>query len=366
MPDWTYLPTRPVAVRVLGERRADRAAAAGVGLLARTYAGRALMGALAGTRTRPAAVRVVAGVRCPSPVAVRVGVGAAAWALRVLPALGAGLVEIGPVGPGDGPRVHEVLSRRPTSVPVALRFAEEVPEGVRRSLAAEADLVTDEDLGVVTAHRCGVGRAQAPLVRFEDLRHAVDQVHAGAALVLVGAADLLAEGPGLLNRLTEAVVGREHPEPNGLRSCGGDPRRWPGWLWAALLGIGLVCGGLGAAVIALGPVLLWYDLEYLGAGVDQLDAIDPQVLDFILHDRISMGGAMVALGVLYLGLANGMRLGWEWAREALFVSGVVGFPTLAFFLAHGFVDPLHVGLTVVLLPLFVLAVRAPSRPRWRV
>jgi hypothetical protein len=34
----------------------------------------------------------------------------------------------------------------------------------------------------------------------------------------------------------------------------------------------MICAGLGAAAITLGPVLLWYDRDFLGMGTDQLHA----------------------------------------------------------------------------------------------
>ncbi len=125
--------------------------------------------------------------------------------------------------------------------------------------------------------------------------------------------------------------------------------------------------GFGAAVITLGPVLLWYDRDYLGMTVHELHAANHHLVHFLQHDRITMAGTMVAIGALYTGLAvGGIRRGWPWAREVYLLSGAVGFPTLLYFLATGFVEPLHAATSVVLFPMYVAAVRrAPHTPRWR-
>ncbi|BAX99081.1 hypothetical protein MSTE_03783 [Mycobacteroides stephanolepidis] len=36
---------------------------------------------------------------------------------------------------------------------------------------------------------------------------------------------------------------------------------WPAWIWGALVGLGLIAAGIGAAAISLGPVLLWFDRD---------------------------------------------------------------------------------------------------------
>jgi drug/metabolite transporter (DMT)-like permease len=80
-----------------------------------------------------------------------------------------------------------------------------------------------------------------------------------------------------------------------------------------------------------------------------------------------MAGNMIGIGVLYVGLAwGGIRQGRGWARTALLVSGLFAFPTYFYFLATGFVEPLHTLVTVVLFPMFLAAIwRRPSTPRWR-
>jgi hypothetical protein len=342
MPDWTFLPLRPVAARTLGPARADRLALSSAAMLAATRAGRALIATVGGTTPPAGAARTVDGLRCASPVVVRIGAAHARDALRVLPALGAGLIEIGPVAADQVPGLRAALAGRPDrSVPVVLSGADDV-------LAALAD-------------RTGEGLAA---VDVDGPDAAVRAVAGGATLVAIRGGQLAEEGPALIGRITEAIVARQHgdrPEP-----LTPDPRRWPGWAWAMLTGLGMIGGGLGAAVITLGPVLLWYDQAFLGAGLAQLARLSPHLVGFIRHDRMTLAGSMVATGVLYLGLGAAMRVGWDWARIGLLASGLVGFPTLAYFLAWGFLEPLHTLLAAILLPIWVAAVRRPVPPSWRV
>lgn len=177
---------------------------------------------------------------------------------------------------------------------------------------------------------------------------------------------LIHAGPGWFARVAEAAT------PTGpastARDIGWRPWRWPAWWWALLVGAGMICAGLVATLIALGPVLLWYDQAFLGIGRDQLPAVNPRLVGFLQHDRITMAGTLVAIGVLYTGLAvGGIRRGWPWARDAYLVSGLVGFPTLFYFLGFRFVEPLHAAATTVLFPMFLAATgRHLRRPYWTV
>lgn len=162
------------------------------------------------------------------------------------------------------------------------------------------------------------------------------------------------------------------PSPAAVSAPGGQvrrvvgwrPWRWPGWVWGSLLGLGLIVGGVGAAAIAAGPVVLPYDERFVGMSRSSLQALNPDLLGFMRHDRVSLAGAMVAIGVLYLVAAVfGQREGAPWGRQLLLASGAVGFASFFLFLAFGYFDPLHGTTTAVLFPVFLLAVlrdRAPE------
>jgi hypothetical protein len=181
--------------------------------------------------------------------------------------------------------------------------------------------------------------------------------------ILVPAQMLVDSGPGLFQRIIEAATPVEPAAPVGW-----NPLKWPGWCWAVLVGLGLIVGGLVALAITFGPVLLWYDRNFLNMSISELDAVSPRLVPFLQHDRVTMSGTMIGLGVLYLALAfGGMRRGRVWARDALLISGAIGFLSVFYFLGFGFADPLHIMSSIVLLPFFVLAVaRRAVKPGWTI
>jgi hypothetical protein len=81
-----------------------------------------------------------------------------------------------------------------------------------------------------------------------------------------------------------------------------------------------------------------------------------------------LAGTTIAIGIGYVGLSGGgLRRGWPWARWAYLASGIVGFPTVFYFLGFRFVEPLHVAVTVALFPMFVAATRrTPENPQWTI
>jgi len=286
------------------------------------------------------------------PEGVRVGavvpVRHARDALRALPVLGASVVEIGPVALDDVPRLRAALevSRGEAVVRTADRqVAAEFPLPARVVAAADPDLVYVDDPSV---------------------EKAAEALAARDVTVMATTGVLAAAGPAWFRRVLEAVTPTGPPQR--WRDVPWDPRLWQSWVWGVLMGLGMICAALVAAVITLGPVLLWYDRDYLGLTRQGLDHIDHNLVHFLQHDRLTMAGTMLSIGILYTGLAwGGIRRGWLWARDAYLVSGAVGFPTLFYFLSTGFVEPLHTAATAVLFPLFLLAVRrSPATPRWSV
>ncbi|MCU7725699.1 hypothetical protein ODJ79_18375 [Actinoplanes sp. KI2] len=340
MPDWTYHPLRPLAAALLGRRRSQRAALRALATLTSLPGGARLMGrAFAHPEPPP---HLVGRLGATVPVSV------ARDAIRALPVQGAGVIEVGPVGPRDVPAVRRATAARRCTV-----IARVTDPAVGAQVAPHVDRV--------------VSGTEPDLVR-------LDQPAVAAATTALGDPDvtvlatpgvLVSAGPGWFQRVIEA----ETPTgtPDSLRDVPGDPRGWPAWVWGVLVGLGMIGAGLGAAAITLGPLLMWYDNDYLGMHREHLLALNGRLPPFLQHDRITMAGTMVAIGVLYGGLAwGGIRHGWRWARDAYLVSGAVGFPTLFYFLASGFLEPLHTAVTVVLFPMFALAVwRRPAAPRWR-
>ncbi|MEU4998477.1 hypothetical protein [Streptomyces sp. NPDC021622] len=349
MPDWTYHPLRGAAAAVLGVRRSQRTALRLLASIGSRPTGARLIARGFGHRHPPARLAgEIAGV----PVAVRLGISVppslAHEAIRAMAPLGAGVVEVAPVSAADVETVREAAAGR--SIPVVVRACDPEAED---ALKSHVDGFTSDDDPHV-AHVTDPSVTAAATVLEEP-----------QTVVLARPSVLVAAGPGWFARVVEAATPTA-PAP-ALRDVGRDPRRWPAWWWALLVGLGMTGAGLGAAAITLGPVLLWYDHDYLGMTIHELHAANHHLVHFLQHDRITMVGTMVSIGALYTGLAvGGIRRGWPWAREAYLLSGAIGFPTLFYFLATGFVEPLHTATAIVLFPMFVAGVRrAPHTPRWR-
>lgn len=143
-----------------------------------------------------------------------------------------------------------------------------------------------------------------------------------------------------------------------------DPANDPRGLFGALIddgrpllkltGIALIGSGLFAFFLGATGHFLPHDLEHLGMTVDELTAIaDGRLAHFMIHDRVSFGGAILGVGVLYLWLAEfPLRRGEGWAWWAFLVSGLIGFASFLTYLGYGYLDTWHGVATLVLLPVF--------------
>jgi hypothetical protein len=125
-------------------------------------------------------------------------------------------------------------------------------------------------------------------------------------------------------------------------------------LW--LLGWGLLLCGLFALFVALTGQFLPHDERFLGMTAEQLCALHGcRIVHFMIHDRASFGGALVAIGLLYLWLVEfALRLRQAWAWWLLLTSGLCGFGSFFAYLGYGYLDSWHGVGTLALLPLFGL------------
>jgi hypothetical protein len=196
--------------------------------------------------------------------------------------------------------------------------------------------------------------------------HALEFRAAGADLVEVDSG-LVYTGPGLPKRINEALLflacrkaamtlaNREDASAEVPRERSGEMT----WFWTALMGAGMLMGSVLALVIAATRVVLPYDEQFVGLSREQISAINPRLLPFMAHDRISLAGTMVAIGVLYSGLSwFGIRRGLHWARQSVFASAFAGFASFFLFLGFGYLDPFHAFVTACLLQLLLLGVHS--------
>ena len=339
VPDWTYHPLSPIARSVLGERRTQILAMRFLAAVVMFAGGRRWIPWVFDHLPVPAQWKGRFGATVPVSVARE--------SIVVLPVQGASIIEVGPVGIDDVEAVRRASVGRTCRV-VVFADAPEAAEAVAPyvesvSVGATPDTIrlTEPDIGI-----------------------AVAELANPSTMVLATPAVLVAAGPNWFNRVIEAATPTSPPPE--LRDVPHDPRRWPGWFWGVLVGVGMIVAGLGAAAITLGPVLLGYDRDYLGASVHDLHHINHHLVGFLQHDRVTMAGNMIGIGCLYVGLAwGGIRRGRVWARNALLISGAVSFPTVFYVLMTGFIEPLHILVVIVLFPMFLFAVwRKPSTPHW--
>src|SRR5881296_2100932 len=115
----------------------------------------------------------------------------------------------------------------------------------------------------------------------------------------------------------------------------------------------LVCGAFAVFQAATGHFLP-HDAVYLGMTAQELCALRGcRILHFMIHDRISFGGVLVGVGVMYLWLCLfPLRRRESWAWWTLAISGAAGFLSFLAYLGYGYLDTWHGAATLFLLPIF--------------
>lgn len=188
---------------------------------------------------------------------------------------------------------------------------------------------------------------------------AKEVLDAGATLVQVDTG-LIFSGPGLPKRINEAILStlpilEVESETRPARQS---------WFWMGAMGLGMLIGSIMALVIALTRVVLPYDEAYCGITRAQLAEINDRLLPFMAHDRVTLAGTMIAIGLLYLNFSwFGIRYGEHWAKVAVSASATVGFFSFFLFLGFGYFDPFHGFVTAVLFQLFLQGMVGDLSPR---
>jgi hypothetical protein len=99
-----------------------------------------------------------------------------------------------------------------------------------------------------------------------------------------------------------------------------------------------------------------HDVAFLGMDAEELSQLQGGTITrFMFHDRISFGGSIMAVGFLYMWMAEfplKNREPWSW--YLFLFSGVVGFASFLSYLGYGYLDSWHGIATLLLLPFFIL------------
>lgn len=115
----------------------------------------------------------------------------------------------------------------------------------------------------------------------------------------------------------------------------------------------LAAGGFASFQAATGHFLP-HDVAWLGMTAQDLCALHAcKIVHFMIHDRVSFGGVLVAIAVMYLWLTMYPLRREAWAWWTLAASGTAGFLSFLGYLGFGYLDTWHAAATLVLLPLFV-------------
>ncbi|TXK76114.1 hypothetical protein FU659_26190 [Paenibacillus sp. N3.4] len=273
--------------------------------------------------------------------------------------------------------------------PLLLYLPQHYPIGMLRELVDDAQLdswsgvVVGEALSEEGTRRIRVGGADALSAQLSRVRLLRETLGERSAIVAAGGvhqpqdalelleagansvqlhSGLVYAGPGLPKRINDAILYeriRNTEEPKA-------PSFWANWGWMSLLGIGMMIGGVLALLIASTSVLLPYDETFLRMNRSVINRFNGHIIHFMSHDRMTLAGTMVSIGIFYNQLArHGLRLGLHWARTAVLTSCAVGFSSFFLYLGHGYFDPLHAVVAVILLPMLLLTLRGlrdrPSR-----
>ncbi len=123
----------------------------------------------------------------------------------------------------------------------------------------------------------------------------------------------------------------------------------------AAVALTLLASGVFAIFVAARGEFLPHDVAYLCMTPQKLCEVNKcRIVHFMIHDRVAFGGALIAIGVVYLWLVAGpLGAGQRWAWELLAASGVAGFLSFLAYLGYGYLDTWHGVATLALAPLFV-------------
>lgn len=189
-----------------------------------------------------------------------------------------------------------------------------------------------------------------------DPQDALELLDAGADLVQIESG-LVFSGPGLPKRVNDAVRFARGGERAGETPEGETRAPEMSWFWTLLMGLGMLLGSVMALGVAATRVVLPYDEQFVGLSRAEMHAINERLLPFMAHDRVTLAGTMITIGVLYAALSwFGIRRGQHWAQVAVLTSAAAGFASFFLFLGFGYFDPFHAFVTAVLFQFLLMGI----------
>src|SRR5262245_2162028 len=136
-------------------------------------------------------------------------------------------------------------------------------------------------------------------------------------------------------------------------------------------GLGLLLAGSFGLFLAITGEFLPHDERFLGMKARDLCGLHGcRIVHFMIHDRASFGGALAALGLLYLWLTRfPLRDGQAWAWWVFLLTGVIGFGSFFAYLGYGYLDSWHATASLPLLLCYLFGLTRtwttlPCRESW--
>ncbi len=129
-----------------------------------------------------------------------------------------------------------------------------------------------------------------------------------------------------------------------------------GTAWLLVVAMALILLGLGAMILGVSGRFLPHDERFLGMTAEQLCSMHGcRIVHFMIHDRVSFGGAAMAVGVLWCWIvAIPLRRGRAWAWWLMVLAGMAGFGSFFAFLGYGYCDIWHALATIGLFPGYLM------------
>lgn len=127
-----------------------------------------------------------------------------------------------------------------------------------------------------------------------------------------------------------------------------------------LLGISLLFSGLFLLFQSYLGKFLPHDVDALGMGAAELGVFqDGTIVNFMFHDRVSFGGSLITVGILYFWLTLvPLRKKEKWAWYVMLLSGLYGFGSFLTYLGYEYLDSWHAVGTLILIPIFLIGLYA--------
>jgi dihydroorotate dehydrogenase len=134
----------------------------------------------------------------------------------------------------------------------------------------------------------------------------------------------------LFQLFVQGIVGGMPPRPPTNLPDWTESREWRLGQWGQLLlvlhGLGLLGAGLVICAVGIGDVLVATDLDYLRTDLAELRSANPRLIPLVAHDRATLGGMLLASGIVYLlGSLWGMRRGNAWLWHAFLWSALAAY-----------------------------------------